>query len=58
MPEAYAQVPANGRVHASPVKPSAAGTRQTIPVDARARSVTLRAVDEQGNVSHPLTVRR
>jgi hypothetical protein len=42
----------------SPVKPAAAGTTQTIPVDAKARSVTLRAVDEQGNAGRSAVVKR
>ncbi|TML02163.1 MAG: VCBS repeat-containing protein [Actinobacteria bacterium] len=42
----------------SPVKPAAAGTAQAIPVGANARSVSVRAVDEAGNVGRPVVVRR
>jgi hypothetical protein len=42
----------------SPVKPAAPGTRQTISVPAGARAISVRAVDEAGNVGRALVVRR
>jgi hypothetical protein len=41
-----------------PLKPAPAGTTQAIVIGTKARSITLRAVDEQGNIGQPVTVKR
>jgi hypothetical protein len=48
----------NGSWARSPVKPAPAGTRQALSVPATGKSVSVRAVDDQGNTGRPLTISR
>jgi hypothetical protein len=48
----------NGSWARSPVKPAPAGTRQALSVPATGKSISVRAVDEQGNTGWPLTISR